>query len=368
VALVVLVSSGAYALRTQSSPNPAVHGPLAAATAPVRTAGPQDATAVWDPANAFVFYQASQGKSVIAHTADGGQTWTAHQVPGTIPDDGERLAVGPMSAVVGDLITRDGGQTWVKAGVATVTTPGWPLKPPLGREITAVPDGWLVTTWDEAAMVPNRRPTVIVAAVDPATGVYHPLKAQPDALVADLGQIYRAGGKVLWGVSLQGQNLWAVHISTDAGASWSDVKVSSPNVGGASTRFATDGQTIYRTPGPVSTRAGGDGGNVPLAMRVSKDHGKTWSTPYAPAGVSDLNDMFVLGDGSLIATGRTPSGWAMVRSTDEGRTFRQVPGVPVSSDQAGLLPLAGGGYVYAVNGQTLVSADALHWKQVLAPR
>lgn len=373
-AFAVVASSGVYVVRShqpQVPPVVAVQGPLPAAVVPLAAAGRLLAMSPWDADTAYAFYEAAQGKSVLAYTGDRGRTWTAHQVPTSTPADVDALVVGPLSVVVHDVITKDGGKTWAKAGADEFGRPSWPRYPLIGKEIPAAPDGWVVAKWPMAGAAPNRPPTVMVAAVNPATGTYRPLAAQPKAPDGDTGQVYRADGRALWMVSLQGQNLWGVHISTDGGKSWTNAEVSSPNVGGLTTHFATNGQTVYLTPGPQSVRTGGDAdasGKVPLAMRVSTDRGRTWSAPYLPAGISDVGAMFVLSDGSLIATGRTAVGWSVVRSTDEGRSFERMGGAPVGS-KPGLLSRTGSGvYAFEAEGQTYVSADGRDWRRLAAPQ
>jgi hypothetical protein len=374
LAVAVLGTSGAYALGELKNPaGPvAVHGPLTTTEVSLTGARIRQMEPV-DPDNAYALIQLKSAKYGLARTTDGGATWTTRQLPAQPKNDSISLdLLGPLTALVGRLITRDGGETWAAAGKDGTFPAGDPGSPAIGKKINAAPRDWFVTV--NAGIDPKltNSPDVTIGALDPATGTFHAFVAQPKAKVADLPGVNRSGTGAVWGVSLQGNDLFGLHISPDGGASWSDTRIAASMA--QWNDFATDGRVVYHTVG-MRESASSSSDHAPIKnMRVSTDGGKSWAAAFVPDGVTKLGKLQVLPDGSLVGSGSTGAAWAIVRSTDGGKTFGRIADLPggaygtISRTLAGSYVCAvASGSVTAPPGHYLVSADGKSWKQIPPP-
>jgi photosystem II stability/assembly factor-like uncharacterized protein len=179
-----------------------------------------------------------------------------------------------------------------------------------------------------------------------------------------------------------------VQVSRNNGLTWTNAKVDDGTTNGYQELATHDGRTGYLLGSPDSPRSGSPN-MVPIGLRVSHDGGVTWQ-PRTPigGGVFEMQNLAVLGDGSLIGAGSVVGGksaqWQMLRSTDGGHTFSKIAALPAdpSSPQFGNQPAGGpvtafptGGYFFRTNGDaskgaipaTMVSADGITWKTVSLP-
>lgn len=132
-----------------------VRGPLPASTATTSGKLVCNGSAVDSKQRFYVLTTASRcglpGATILARTTDGGQKWTAWQLPEPQALI-ERIArvVGPQTVVLRGLISRDGGASWAKA-------------PADGPSVASVPTGWSLFNGTGSARLdadglPQRRP------------------------------------------------------------------------------------------------------------------------------------------------------------------------------------------------------------------
>ncbi|WP_163572451.1 sialidase family protein [Fodinicola feengrottensis] len=290
------------------------------------------------------------------------------------------------TVVIGSMITHDGGTTWTPAGqggkVAPVdNAPYGDQVLAVGSPVRTVPKNWpMRIRYVAGAKLPS------LDAVDPNTDVDHPLTTQPTTQPYN---VKRAADGSLWVIGSRSQGVTDMQVSHDSGASWTNASVDDGMTNGYQEFATRDGQTAYLLGAPDSPRANSNQ-QVPIGLRVSHDGGKTWGarTPIG-SGVSEMQNLVVLADGSLVGAGSVVNGqsaqWQMLRSTDGGRTFSKIATLPADPSTTGVgaqLPTGGpvtalpnGGYVFRTNGDaakgavpaTMVSADGLTWKAVRQP-
>jgi photosystem II stability/assembly factor-like uncharacterized protein len=184
--------------------------------------------------------------------------------------------------LIGAYLTRDDGRTWTMGNPAA---PGQPALP-LGDPIRTVPPDW--------PLRPYCTRSCVAAAVDPRTGVQHPIGSFVRTDVA----IHDPSG-VLWVKTAD-----RIYVSRNAGNSWSARDISE----NATFSFAARGPYAYALT---------DDG---AAVLRTLDAGRTWQTIASdikqPAG-----DTCVLASGDLLAVVRDRDTTALAISRDHGATF-----------------------------------------------
>lgn len=337
----------------------------------------------------------------LARSVDAGHTWASRLLPEPLqngrwkqpPSLSENMpqaqpaaivALAPDTVVIGSMITHDGGTTWTPAGeggkLAPVDNGAYDDQVlAVGDPVRTVPKNWPVRLrFVQGAKLPS------VDAVDPKTGVDHPLTMQPTTYAYNVKRV--ADGS-LWVVGTDSQGVTGVQASHNNGQTWTKATVDDGMTNGYQEVASRDGHTAYLLGSPDSLRSG-SGQPLPIGLRVSHDGGATWGarTPIG-SSVFEMQNLVVLADGSLVGAGsvRAAGGtWQMLRSTDGGRTFNKIATLPAdpSSPEVGNQPAGGpitafpaGGYFFRTNGDaskgaipaTMVSADGISWKTVSLP-
>ncbi|WP_163511003.1 WD40/YVTN/BNR-like repeat-containing protein [Fodinicola acaciae] len=293
---------------------------------------------------------------ILSHSPDAGRTWQTWWMPEV--GKGEELPpflLDRSTLVWRQVISRDGGRTWRSV-------------PQTGPTVAEIPAGWPL------AWVDMERSGRQYVAVDPATGQRYPLTSQPNAGLSSLAQgqhlVLPAADGSLWVAVSDDNNHYAVAVSRDHGRSWRRSPALSRS--GAFTVASRDGKTAYAC-GDDMTNKGPD------RMFRTTDGGVSWHLVDQPAPTrlcaSGELQLVVRADGSLLAVAPWTDGelgGPLMASTDGGRTFRAVPGLPTNLTQIERLP--GGGYqLSGVTGnnddgvRTLVSADGVTFQPVHIP-
>ncbi|WP_163506910.1 sialidase family protein [Fodinicola acaciae] len=367
------------------------------------------AMAVPDGHRAYAVMRSKRGDYELALSTDAGAHWSWRQLPDQLrqaaakaspppsredPVTGAGQAlfppiqvVGPTSVVIGSMITTDNGASWKTAGAGGAPVPKSDPhnRDPIlavGAPVAVAPAGWRLRV---RIGQPDAR---TVDAVDPATGVDHPLRTQPGNSPFIVKTTPDAS---IWAIGNPSQGVTSIAVSHDRGATWSPSTVDDKLSNGYQEVATRDGRTVYLLGGPDARREDADGkpttdgAVVPLGIRTSTDGGRTWGPRVPATGAFEIQNVVVLPDGSLVGTasglrGTTAvgGGWAVGRSTDGGRTFARVADLPSLDGLAGSGDISGNsrdGYVIVVLGSStvaepgryLLSADGLHWRRLPMP-
>ncbi|GAA1668228.1 hypothetical protein GCM10009765_16900 [Fodinicola feengrottensis] len=309
-----------------------------------------------DPQVAFGVFPLGNGlkPAGLARTLDGGRSWTGWRLPDAYePNSMAVYALNDETAIIDNLITRDGGRTWA------VLKSGW------GSPIATVPAGWRLYSgsagYSASPVIMGGREQL--AAIDPATGVIHPLSHH-------LGLVgYRISEATDGSLWLLGQRDYPAHgyvvnVSHDRGMTWSafEPKSPPPNTNGLNVS-SFDGRTGYL----LSTAAGPNKSTLGY-LYTTHDGGKSWSAARqvplsAAGGVEALPD-----GGMLVVNLLSPdTGGPVMTSKDGGQTFQTVPGLTYTTAISRLL--GGGWQANAAHFQStwMASADGIHYTPLLLP-
>ncbi|WP_163506914.1 sialidase family protein [Fodinicola acaciae] len=306
-------------------------------------------------------------RAALAHTTDGGQSWKAWEIPakfrprtyvqgGTMSFKNGKPYVYPDTSqppvhLIGVTVldentvlsmtglTRDGGRTWQEVPDA------------FGDPIDSAENGWVVVNRGDGRLV----------AIDPATGVQHLLRHQPDLELYTRPNgdklVVPAKDGSLWVVgSARGRNDKAVAVSRDRGRTWSTHVFAGTGGAGDLWVATVDGEKVYVIRGTLVGRSD------PVIRAESRDGGQTWSTFTPVAGLRIPMGLAVTPDGALLsadtrlAKDGNPVECPAVISRDGGRTF-------VANDKIGLaralVRTVTGGLAYTSSSQPHVPLSRL---------
>ncbi|GAA1884812.1 hypothetical protein [Asanoa iriomotensis] len=300
-----------------------------------------------DPAHGIAMAGCDRDCPPPASTEDGGLSW--HTVPMS-PSGGD----GPTDVTAfpgGHWLLRGGGSQWSSfSGVGwEASTPPAPtaqenIGPGQLPGIERAGGDLVVRSWDQ--------------------GTLGPLVEQPDLAVRWVAPA-PAGDGSWWVGGLSGTTP-AVAVSHDAGRDWTTTVLDPPVGEVADVRIGTLGSEVYAL-------ATGQVGEL-LGVYHSADGGRTFTATYLSAGGGPGPDDKVPGggvagdpvpllDGRLLVVerdGRQSSWWV---STDAGRTFSPVPGLPA----AGSIRRTYAGYVvYGLfqSSWAAFSTDGSNWQKL----
>lgn len=297
-------------------------------------------------------------------TADGGRTWATRPAP--LPDKAEDdwdaliTALGPRAVVVatrsGRWHTRDAGRTWRQVP----STPGAPVA-------RAAPTWTLDTYCDEDPTTGGCRRSSLVA-LDPETGVPHPLVTQPRldpaSTVTDPPPRATDGSRWIGGTE-RGTGRPAVAVSRDQGRTWTTRVLDAP----ATQLFGVTVLTVDGTTGYALLRAQPETGTDSVdgfgALHRTTDSGRTWqriAPAFRGAQPATATGAALLPSGRIVLTaddGGGPSNQLV--SDDRGASFRSV-----ASDVArlGLLDVSSGRCLSRGTDGWYVSPDCRTWTRL----
>lgn len=385
VAVVMVIASGAVvATYFRDSQRPAttalrqtkpVAGPLAGV--PVTLSSAMKIVAVYPLTTdlTYVFVQVEPGKFGIARTDDAGRHWSAWAFPAPpqnaaaakfvalntpiylIGGSEAPVFVQSLTLTFGGYLTRDGGQSWTKV------THGQPLTEliphsgaRIGSDVATIPTGWRVDFLYLGKDLGNS--SNVVAAIDPETGLWHKLAAQPGKnatsvrVTAD-GTIWATYGPLKPGKTTAPTDS-GVAVSHDAGRSWTRTATAS-QVHGPVASIDSNDATVSVGPHPEDTN-----------QFVTNDGGKTWRTepgpkgfPYPAAELADGSYLGAIGPSSNVV--RVTAGKVAVAPGTQGCNGLNV----TLLDQYTTLVTA------TLSGSRVpsykVSADGVHWANVAIP-
>ncbi|WP_163509348.1 sialidase family protein [Fodinicola acaciae] len=373
VAVIALVSSGAYALTHNENKHDPLTGPEYDQPFPAGSRALQTAPVDNTISYALIQAQAGSGKLLLARTSDGGQTWTTHGLPITVPTDPTTgvatlqmslLVLDQDTIVVESLISHDGGSSWTQ-------------RPDFGAPVEKVPDGWVVLSANQIPQVAREHSNTtepVPIVINPADGGMHGMSSAPkNCYTTYTGQ--PADGSI-W-LECRGGTV----VSHDRGVTWVPFHVL-PQDAGKGTDFtemsdteplvsvdSDDGRNGYA----VGITVGPKGKSM---LFHTADGGATWQKATAvarmiPAQNGELSNALALADGSFLTGGGTTNTLPLARSTDNGKTF-----TPLAAPCPTELPVrtATGTYVSfrwsdvgSPKNIWMVSQDGISWKQVPTP-
>jgi hypothetical protein len=275
---------------------------------------------------------ANAKRMALAHTTDGGQSWSAFEIPPkyvprtfgqgpTISFENGKPVVHPDTSqtpvhLIGALVlnettvlsttglTRDGGRTWQEVPDA------------YGEPIDAAESGWVTVLANDQRLV----------AIDPETGVQHPYRQQPGLTLYNRPNwdlvIHPASDGSLWviGEAPSGHDK-AVAVSRDHGRSWTTHVFAGTGGAGDLWVATADGRTVYAVRGTLLNRSD------PIIRAESTDGGQTWSAFTPVTGLRIPIGLEVAADGALLSADTTIDGngnpvqLPALISRDGGRTF-----------------------------------------------
>lgn len=291
---------------------------------PVSLAGSQFRVLL--PVNATTYFAVvDMGDShyALAHTSDGGGRWSARWLPAQV-NRGlwayEPILLGPDSVLIGAFVTRDAGTTWTMGKPSAHRPPTPALQ--AGPVLPAVPPGWPLRpyclTWCE------------LSAIDPATGVPHPVGPLAGVRIGD-SAVDLVHDRVLWAKTAD-----RIHFSLDAGKSWSSREIRYDDT----YSFGANGRYAY-----VLTDVYFNGTSV---LRTA-DGGRSWQT-VASDVQSPVVDICVLGNGDLLAVVLGGPDRRLMVSQDRGERF-----VPMDDT------ISVGGFLRATDGTCVVKGRGSYW-------
>lgn len=320
-----------------------------------------------------------KGKLLWSTTKDGGRTWATREMPAVGTWDATAktyfmeppLVLTENTVVVDSLISHDGGTTWVK-------------RAPFGASVSTLPDDWRFLPYmsfmseigRNSEKIQNGPTQVIkpsVVVMNPQDGSLHkftsaPENCQPAYASQPLdGSIWLAcnGGAV---------------VSRDRGASWKAFHVLPEDADKGTTFPARDA-------GPIVSMDSADGrtgflisrpatANAKSTIYRTADGGESWQKirtveEKPPVQNGELVNVTALADGSFLSGGGTTNTLPVVRSTDNGFTYKPLSApFPTESPQRNAL----GTYytfhwedVSSPKNMNLMSQDGIHWTQVPVP-
>lgn len=360
-----------------------------------------------DPRTAYAVVQAKDGKYGMVRTLDG-RSWQAWTFPAGMQqaaatDFAEGSSGGSFGAAavrpldnplvidrlvirVGRSLSRDGGETWtpITAGqavkLAAMSRDNRPITERVGDAVSTAPAKWPVAMLDVDAANGKPRSTYL-AAVDPATGVWHRLANSPMTRPSDSLDGVRADPTgALWVTYRTLRDSMAGHmvlaVSHDRGRTW--IRHPIPEAGQfvLMPPLSVDGQHAV-VPVQYGPQPEVDQKWMQYGVLITDDGGRTWrlqrthgqTTPGNGAkGPALPDDALMLPDGSFIgvAYGEPPK---LIRTHDYGDT--QVPFEGTDGAFAVQRTITGG-YLLMVAAKVggvlhptvKVSDDGLHWQPV----
>jgi hypothetical protein len=392
---VVAVIAGTYAL-VQPHPQHAsdsgpVHGPIAGATIPVSGSMKMLALYPIDTQTTYAVATAADGRQAILRTTDGGREWKAWALPNEVQTSTDRESLtGDVNApsdilgrlkdpsfltnwsfTVGGYLTRDGGESWQQIdGTRPSGSDRGMSRITVGPDVPAVPDGWRVGV----GLIDGRE--VRLAAVDPATGVWHKLATQPQGV----SQVVVGPDGTIWATTTDGkrtyQNLTTtttgLAVSHDRGRTWRTYTLPQAEGNVGDPLVALDGQ--HALADVMIATIPPNGGIQHKYTLVTDDGGRTWTKRTndrsMPFGGMVLPDGSVLGFNSAYTACWHPNAIAdkLILTTDLGKTCTPVEG----TDKPGRLARTVSG-AYVLSNRTVnptgyrISTDGLHWQPAPMP-
>jgi hypothetical protein len=271
--------------------------------------------------------------------------WVPSQLVVLGPD---RLSVGYTfpPAARGSFFSADAGRTWTKVPAAD------------GSAVPAIPDGGALQT----SCIPPDGCHPELIATDPGSGRMANLATAPPLTDPVPASGWPVGGG-WWAYGKDpATGRWALAVSRDAGRGWSVGVLPGLADNPSSISVTARGSVIYATAAGRHPNAG----NALLGIFRSTDGGHSWEMTSPASG--DWEPRTIAGipvaaaDGRLLVASQTG---AVFASTDGGKTFALDRGAVF----AGNVRWTRAGYLAATSaidsGRYMLSADGVHWKEIL---